>query len=168
MRRSSKMKKLISKLIISIIASSSSTKAVLDHRLQNTQTKYPSPSNLIPGQTKITIHSNLLNQNRRRQNPNDKSKRSSDKCEKIYISHCQNIPYNQTNINLSPLNFYDQDEAGIELGAFYDLFTSGCKRNSRKTMTLLVCSLYAPTCIEVSKKVKKVIFFNFGPLDTIF
>ena len=105
------------------------------------------PSNLVPGQTKITIYSGLNVANQLRGN---QKKRSSEKCEGIYIPHCQNIGYNQTSIELSPLNFYDQDEAGIELSAFYDLFTSGCRGESKKTMTLLVCSLYAPTCIEVS------------------
>ena len=106
------------------------------------------PSNLVPGQTKITIYSGLNVANQLRGN---NKKRSSEKCEGIYIPHCQNIGYNQTSIELSPLNFYDQDEAGIELSAFYDLFTSGCRGESKKTMTLLVCSLYAPTCIEVSR-----------------
>lgn len=126
--------------------SSHQSKTQQQHQQQLTTPNFPK-SHLYPGQIEINIHTNLRHQNTKRF-----SRRSNDRCEKIYISHCQNVGYNQTNIDLSPLNFYDQDEAGIELGAFYELFTSGCVGGSKKTMTLLVCSLYAPTCLEVSIK----------------
>ena len=85
-----------------------------------------------------------------------KMKRSSgSKCETIYTSYCQNVGYNQTNMLLSPFSFMNQDEAGLELSQFYELLTSGCKRRTKDTMTLLMCSLYTPTCIEVSKLTKQ-------------
>ena len=97
----------------------------------------------------------LMSNNLIQQNSNNaiKSKRSSStennnsKCETIYTSYCQNIGYNQTNMLLSPFSFMNQDEAGLELSQFYELLTSGCKRRTKDTMTLLMCSLYTPTCI---------------------
>ena len=105
----------------------------------------------------------LMSNNLIQQNSNNaiKSKRSSStennnsKCETIYTSYCQNIGYNQTNMLLSPFSFMNQDEAGLELSQFYELLTSGCKRRTKDTMTLLMCSLYTPTCIEVSTKTKQ-------------
>ena len=75
---------------------------------------------------------------------------SSSRCESIYIPHCQNIGYNVTDMQLSPFDYYSQDESGMELNRYFELFTGGCRRNTKATMTLLVCSLYTPTCIEVS------------------
>ncbi|CAL1533838.1 unnamed protein product [Lymnaea stagnalis] len=63
------------------------------------------------------------------------------KCQKIHVSTCQGLPYNETSFPNS-LDQQTQDEAALEMHQFLPLIKIKCSSN----FNLFVCSVYLPVC----------------------
>ncbi|RWS30169.1 frizzled-9-like protein [Leptotrombidium deliense] len=73
----------------------------------------------------------------------DSRHKSGNRCERITIPMCQDMPYNTTRMP-NILGHTDQSEAAIKLHEFILLIEIDCSRH----LKFFLCSLYAPMCSE--------------------